>query len=1072
MNPRLYGCLSLLALLVGLTLPLHASDSPPEEDKPQPPQFEHLKFRLVGPHAGGRVARVAGVPGDPWTYYAATASGGVWKSSNGGLNWSPVFDKQPISSIGSIAVCASSPNVIYVGSGEANIRGNVGAGNGIYKSVDGGRTWKQVWKQEGQIGTMIVHPSNSDLAYAAVLGKVSGPNQERGVYRTRDGGKTWERVLFKDQDTGASDVCFDPVNPNKLFAGLWQARRRSWELISGGPGSGLHVSEDGGDTWKELKPDDESGLPPKPWGKIGVAVAPSDNDRVFALIEAEKGGLFRSDDGGKKWKRTTNDRKIRQRAWYYSTLAVDPQNADIVYCPQVPMLKSTDGGATFNEVKGMYHGDNHDIWIDPQNPRRMIIGNDGGVNITTNGGETWHAPALPISQFYHINTDTRQPYHISGTMQDLGSACGPSNSLNGMGIRLADWYNVGGGETGYTVHDPTDPNIVYAGEYAGIITRYDHRTRTARNVSAYPDNPSGHGAEEMKYRFRWPAPIAMSPHDAKTVYHGGNVLFKTTSGGQAWTPISGDLTRNDKAKQKFTGGPITGDNTTAEYYCTISAVVESPKQKDLIWVGSDDGLVHLTKDGGKTWTNVTANLPGLPEFGTIKMIEASRWDAGTAYVVVDAHLLDNTKPYLYKTTDFGKTWRSLSDSLPQDVYLHVVREDTVKQDLLFVGTERGVAFSSDGGQSWVQLKLNLPTVAVHDLVVKDNDLILGTCGRSIWAFDDLSPIRLWTPKVADTGLQVLPIQPAVRWNYHGPVTGHPQPVGENPPRGVVLHYYLKAKPKKDFKLEILDAQGNVLQTYTQKEEDLLHGDHDTPPEKDEEALRRAVLITKPGLHRFAWDLSLAGATRIKKGQVDLGNPAQGMVALPGTYTVRLTADDQTATEKVELRPDPRVQIPPQEWAEQQKFAMQVRSDLTKLAETVEQLRSVRGQIGARNGLLEGEDKAKDFIAKSKELVKKLDALEERMHNPKAKISYDIFALKGGTKLYSRLAFLYVTAIDGDGAPTQGVKEVYAEHAQELKACLELWEKFLKDDLAPQNAQAKQNDWPVILVPKVKPPEGK
>jgi photosystem II stability/assembly factor-like uncharacterized protein len=1044
-----------------------------EEDKPQPPQFEHLKFRLIGPYAGGRVARVAGVPNDPWTYYVASAAGGVWKSTDGGQRWNPVFDKQPVSSIGSIAVAASAPSIVYVGSGEANIRGNVAAGNGIYKSVDGGKTWKHVWKQEGQIGTMLVHPSNPDTAFAAVLGHAFGPNPERGVYRTRDGGKTWERVLFKDQDTGASDVCFDPSNPNKMFAGLWQVRRRPWELVSGGPGSGLYTSDDGGDTWKEIKPDEENGLPPKPWGKIGVAVAPSDNDRVYALIEAEKGGLFRSDDGGKKWKRTTNDRKIRQRAWYYSTLTIDPQNADIVYCPQVPMLRSTDGGATFNVVPNMYHGDNHDIWIDPQNPKRMIVGNDGGVNITNNGGESWHAPQLPISQFYHVNVDNRTPYFVSGAMQDLGTACGPSNSLNSLGIRLSDWYSVGGGEAGYTVHDFSDPNIIYAGEYAGIITRYDHRTQTARNISVFPDNPSGHGAEEMKYRFRWPAPIAMSPHDAKTIYHGGNVLFKTNNGGQTWTAISGDLTRNDKSKQKFSGGPITGDNTTAEYYCCLSAVVESAKQKDLLWTGSDDGLVHVSKDGGKTWTNVTPNItPKFPEFGTIKMIEASRWDPGTAYIVVDCHLLDDMKPYLYKTTDFGKTWRCLSENLPQDIYLHAVREDTVKPELLFLGTERGVAFSTDSGQNWTQLKLNFPTAAVTDLIVKDNDLVLSTNGRSLWIFDDLTPIRTWSPKVADEAAHLMKALPAIRWNYHGPVTGHPQPVGQNPPRGAVLHYYLKNKPKKTLKLEILDAQGSVVQTYKEKKEAKLHGDQEEPEERDEDEEQFAILPTKPGLHRVVWDLSLRGAEKIKKAQVDLGNPAQGFTALPGNYTARLTVDEQVLTTAIEIKPDPRVTVPAQEWAEQYKFAMQVRADLTKLAGTVDQLRSVRSQISSRNGLLADEEKAKDFVTKSKDVIKKLDDLEDRMHNPKAKITYDIFALKGGTKLYSRLAFLYATALDGDGPPTQGMKEVYTEHAQELKACLELWEKFLKDDLAPLNETAKKNDWPVILVPKIKPPGGK
>ena len=750
--PPLFALLFWLAPIPGL------ADGPADGSIEQGP-FKELKYRSIGPAAGGRVCRVAGVPGNPLVYYAATASGGVWRSLDGGLSWKCVTEKLPTSTAGSIAVAPSDPNVVYMGSGEANIRNNVVPGNGIYKSTDGGSNWSQVWKQDGQIGTLVVHPRNPDIAFAAVLGKAFGPSTERGVYRTTDGGKTWTAVLKKDQDTGASDVALDPSNPHIVFAGLWQTRRRPWELTSGGPGSGLYVSRDGGTTWKQLT---EKGLPKGIWGKIGVAVAPSDGRRVYALIEAEKGGLYRSNDGGETWTLATGDRGLRQRAWYYSTITVDPHNPDVIWCPSVPMQRSIDGGKTFQPVRGFHHGDHHDLWIDPLNPRRMINGNDGGVDISLNGGETWHAPPLPISQFYRIGVDTRNPYHVSGTMQDLGCVAGPSNSLSGSGIALSDWYDVGGGETGYTVHDPTDPNIVYAGEYGGVITRYDHRTRQARMVSSYLDDPSGHGAADMKYRFRWPAPIAGSPHDPKVIYHAANVLFRTGDGGQTWSPISGDLTRNDKRRQQWSGGPITGDNTTAEYYCTISAVAESPREKGLIWVGSDDGLVHLTRDGGKSWTNVTEHLPGLPEWGTIKMIEPSPFEAAEAYVVVDAHMLDDMHPYLYRTRDHGKTWVRLGGSLPQDVPLHVVREDPVKKGMLYAGTERGVVFSADVGKSWQSLQLNLPTVPVHDLIVKGNDLVLGTHGRSLWIFDDLTPIRTFGPAIAAKSVDVLSPLPATR----------------------------------------------------------------------------------------------------------------------------------------------------------------------------------------------------------------------------------------------------------------------------------------------------------------------
>ncbi|HET8623185.1 MAG TPA: glycosyl hydrolase, partial [Gemmatimonadales bacterium] len=704
-----------------------------------PAPFQALEFRSIGPAAGGRITRVAGIAGDPTTYYAATASGGVWKSVDAGITWKPIFDEQPTATAGSIAVAPSNPNIVYVGSGEANIRGNVQPGNGIYRSLDAGKTWTHVWKQEGQIGTMVVHPRNPNVAFAAVLGHAFGPNRERGVLRTTDGGRTWRFVLQRDSLTGASDVALDPSNPNIVFAGFWQARRRPWELTSGGPGSSLWISRDGGDTWKRAGKDE--GLPGGIWGKVGVGVAPSDGRRVYALIEADSGGLFRSDDGGEKWRLISRHRALRQRPWYYTTLTIDPTNPDVVWFPQVPLLKSIDGGRTIVNVKGPHHGDHHDIWIDPANSRRIIDGNDGGVDISVDGGETWYAPSLPISQFYHVNVDDQVPYRVSGAMQDLGTASGPSNSLSRDGIRLADWVGVGGGEAGHTAHDPGDPNIVYAGEYGGYISRYDHRLREARNVSIYPENPSGHGGEDLKYRFQWTSPILTSQHTPGTVYHAGNVLFRTTDGGQTWTPVSPDLTRNDKSKQKWSGGPITGDNTGVEIYGTIFAIAESPKDQGLLWAGTDDGLVHVSRDAGKSWTNVTKNVPGLPEWGTVSMIEASPFDAGTAYLVVDAHRLDDMRPYLWKTTDYGRSWKRLGASLPQDVYLHVIREDPARRGLLYAGTERGVSYSTDDGATWQALRLGLPTVAVHDLRVKNNDLVVGTHGRSIWIFDDLTPIR-------------------------------------------------------------------------------------------------------------------------------------------------------------------------------------------------------------------------------------------------------------------------------------------------------------------------------------------
>jgi len=1028
-----------------------------ETKKGGPKELSGLKYRLVGPPAGGRVSRAAGIPGDPLTYYAATASGGVWKSTDGGIRWKPIFDEQPTASIGSIAIAPSDPSVVYVGSGEANIRGNAAQGNGIYKSSDAGRHWTRVWAQDGQVGTMVVHPRDPDVAFAAVLGKPFGPNPERGVYRTKDGGKTWQRVLHKDPDTGASDVAMDPQNPSVLFAGLWQARRRPWELVSGGPGSGLYVSRDGGDTWTQLK---EKGLPEGVWGKVGVGVAPSDPRRVYALIEAEKGGLFRSDDGGETWTLASAHRSLRQRAWYYSTLTIDPTNPDVVWFPQVPMLRTTDGGKTIKRVKGFHHGDHHDAWIDPRNPRRMIVANDGGVDLTENGGETWYAPPLPISQFYHVAADDQAPYRVFGAMQDLGTAAGPSNSLSEDGITLWDWHGVGGGEAGHAVADPDDPAVFYAGEYLGIFTRYDHRTRQSRNVSAYPDNLSGHGATDGKYRFQWTAPIALSPHDPKVVYHGANALFRTSDGGQSWTVISPDLTRDDESKQQWSGGPITGDNTGAEYYCTIFAVAESPREKGLIWAGSDDGLVHVTRDGGAKWTDVTANIPRLPEWGTVSLIEPSPFDAATAYVVVDAHRMDDVRPYLWKTADYGKTWKSLAAGLPQDVYVHAVREDPKRRGLLYAGTERGVSYSPDDGATWRELRLNLPTVAVHDLVVKGDDLVVGTHGRSIWILDDLTPVREWSAEVAAKAVHLFSIRPAIRWQTHEAVTKHVKGPGENPPVGALIQYLLGDKPKGDVVLEIQDAAGMTIRTLTSRKEEPEEAEDD--PDAGERP-KPVPLPAAPGVQRAVWDLRHDGASWIRKAKVDAGNPKKGPEALPGRYTAKLAVDGQTLSAPFEVRPDPRAKVPAEDLEEQLRFSLTLRDEVSRLAGIVNQLRSVRDQLRSARERLGGDARAASLLNLGDELVRKCDALEDKLHNPAAEVAYDILAMKGGARLYSRLIPLYTWANEGAGRPTQGMRERAAEHARQLDQLEREWKALLATDLAAINEQAKTLGIPFVTV---------
>jgi len=1068
----------VVCLLAALVVPAGArAATGAEEEEPQGP-LGHLEYRLIGPAAGGRVARVTGVVGDPMTYFAATASGGVWKSSNGGRDWTPVFDEESTSSTGSVAVAPSDLNVVYVGSGEANIRGNVSPGDGIYRSTDGGETWEHVWKQVGQIGTMVVHPRNPDVAFAAVLGHAFGPNPERGVYRTTDGGATWERVLFRDEDTGASDVTFDPSNPRILFAGLWRARRTPWGMTSGGPGGGLFRSKDGGDTWDELT---GSGLPEKPWGRVGVRVAPSRTERVYALIEAEEGGLFRSDDGGSSWERINASRGVRQRAWYYSTLTVDPTDADTVWFPQVPMLKTIDGGATIRNVEGG-GWDYHDVWIDPEDPGRMIVGSDGGVSLSWDGGESWYRPALPIAQLYHVTTDTRRPYRVLGSLQDNGTASGPSNSLHWGGIYLSDWYPVGGGEAGHVAADPENPDVVYAGEYLGYISHFDGRTGQARNVSAYPWNGSGHGAVDLEHRFQWTAPIVISPHDPKTVYHAANVLFRTTDAGQHWQAISPDLTRDDESKQQWSGGPITGDNTGVEFYGTIFAVAESPIEPGLIWAGSDDGLIHLTRDGGETWADVTKNVPGLPEWGTVSTIEASRWHAGTAYLVVDAHRLDDPRPYLWKTSDYGASWKRLSDGLADDEPLFVVREDSVREGLLFLGSERGVSCSLDGGVSWQPLRLNLPTVPVPDLRVHGNDLVVGTKGRSIWILDDLTPVREMSDEIAGQALHLFAPPPAVAWTYRQ-VMGDGAGAGENPPPGALVTYFLgdalfeegseqgfDGDEAPEVTLEVLDSEGRPVSTLTSTPEPLPIGpEHpDWWPGSELEP----ELVAEPGLQRTAWDLSWDGAGFIDGAMIDWGDPMAGPTALPGEYTLRLSVGEETATATLTVEPDPRVAVSREDLEAQLELALHLRNDLGRVITAVERVRSIADQITARNeaiGAMEAGDGGNGatgragLIEQGEAILEALDGLARKLYNPDAEVTYDILAGRaGGAKLYSQIAPLYDFVIEGSGAPTQGVREVAAGLEERLAACEAELEALVDGDLARLNERARELGVPYVV----------
>ncbi|RMD86519.1 MAG: glycosyl hydrolase [Calditrichaeota bacterium] len=798
-------------LIISLVLNVNAKNPEKSSVKYDLSLYKAMEWRNIGPYRGGRSVAVAGHPDQPYTFYFGATGGGVWKTEDGGLTWFNISDSLfQTGSVGAIAVAESDPNVIYVGMGEACIRGNVSPGDGVYKSEDGGKTWKHLGLAETQtIARIRIHPENPDLVYVAALGHVFGPNPERGVFRSKDGGKTWEKVLYKNDRTGAIDLAMDPNNPRVLYAALWEAYRTPWSLNSGGPGSGLYKSTDGGDTWEELT--DNKGMPKGIKGRIGVTVSPAQPDRVWAIIEAEHGGVFRSDDGGKTWRRLNGDRNLRQRAWYYSHIFADPKDPETVYVLNVRFHKSTDGGKTFTTTIRVPHGDNHDLWIDPNNPLRMISGNDGGAIVTYNGGKSWTEEDFPTAQFYHVTVDNQFPYRVYGAQQDNSTISIPSRTSS-FGIGREHWYSVGGGESGYVAVRPDDPNIVYAGSYDGYLTRYDHRTRQAQNIQVWPENPMGAGAAELKYRFQWTFPIVISPHDPNVLYVAGNHVFKSTDEGMSWEVISPDLTRNDKSKQQPSGGPITKDNTSVEYYCTIFALAESPLKEGLIWAGSDDGLIHVTRDGGKHWNNVTPK--NLPEWSLISIIEPSPHDPGTAYVAATRYKLDDFKPYIFKTSDYGKSWKLITRGIPEDEYTRVVREDPHRRGLLYAGTERGVYVSFDDGEHWQSLQLNLPHVPIHDMVIhpREKDLVVATHGRSFWILDDLTPLYQISDEVAQSDVYLFDIRPTYRMRGFR-FRRRGLSVGQNPPNGVVIYYTFKEKPDQEVTLEILDASGKLVKKF-------------------------------------------------------------------------------------------------------------------------------------------------------------------------------------------------------------------------------------------------------------------
>ena len=1018
----------------------------------QPPDLsDALRWRNIGPFRGGRVTAVAGIASQPLVYYMGATGGGVWKTDDAGLTWSNVSDGFfRTGSVGAVSISQSNPNVVYVGMGEADIRSNFSHGDGVYKSVDAGKTWRHVGLSDSrQIGRIAVHPQDPNVAFVAALGHPFGPNQDRGLFRTRDGGAAWEKVLFVDDTTGAIDVVIDPVNPRIVYASFWPVYRRPWQISSGGNSSGPYRSIDGGSTWTELK----NGSPAGMKGRIGLAISPSRHDRVWAIVEAKDGGVFRSDDAGATWQRTSGDSSVRERVWYYSHIIADPQNADSVYVPTLEINKSIDGGRTFQMVRAA-HSDNHGLWIAPDDPQRMINGNDGGAAISTNGGRTWSTlQNQPTAQFYHVITDTQFPYRVYGAQQD-NTTVSIASRTSGGGIDQTDWYAVGGGESGYIAPDPRDPNIVYAGSYYGLMTRYDHRLGETRNISVWPETPGGRPAADVKYRFQWTAPIVISPVDPSALYTAANVLFKSVDQGQSWQVISPDLTRNDKTKQGHNGGPLTGDNSSADYYCTIFTVAPSRIEKDTIWTGSDDGLVHVTRDGGQTWKNVTPKP--MAEWTRVNIIEASPHAAGTAYVAATRYQSDDFKPYIYKTTDYGATWTVLGRGIPDTTFARVVREDPARQGLLYAGTETGVYVSFDDGALFQPLQLNLPIVPVTDLAVQGSDLVASTQGRAFWILDDLSAIRQLNPQVATSTAYLFQPRDTIQMRTVGGGGGGAAiAAGQNPSSGVVVMYYLKDAPADGVSLDVLDRNGKTIRTFRSRDNAAGQTGNERPAVSPVE--RRAFLGPPPsrvtvaadaGLNRFEWDMRYPDASLPPPGTNLFGASVRGPQVVPGTYQVRLTSAGKTLTQTFEIKKDPRTSTTADDFDKQLTLLMQIHERVTAAHDAIADIIAARADVRAAVARAAPTPAAAAIASQGQALDAKLASVQDELVQMNIRDGNDVLTYPA--KLNNLFAALAPVVAATDTAPTAQSYEVFKDLSARLDRQLARLDEVMTRDVAAFN----------------------
>ena len=1079
-------CLATLALVIPFSANAQAKPSTasslPDTARYQrtAPELRGLRWRLVGPFRGGRAVAVTGDPSNPRVFYFGAVDGGVWKTTNAGVSWTNVTDgKSNIASVGAIAVAPSDPNVVYAAGGEADFREDYTYGDGVHRSTDGGRTWMHLGLDDARhVARIVVDPRDADIVYVAAMGHGAGPNPTRGVFRSRDGGRNWQKVLFVDDSTGAIDLAIDPGNPRHLYAAMWRMQRMPWGFSAGGGRSGLWKSTDAGDTWTELTFNE--GMPRGPIGRIGVAVSPADPERVYATIETppedSTGGIFRSDDAGKTWQRTSGDQKWMVRPWYYSVVRADPTDANTMYVMNLSTWRSIDGGHTFTRLR-VPHGDTHDLWIDPKDSKRLISGNDGGATISIDGGESWSSIMnQPTAQFYHVTTDDQFPYRIYGAQQDNTTVSVLSRSDDGI-ISREDWYTVGGGESGYIAAKPGDPNTVVAGTYTGTLTRYDVRTRDTKDISVGLNNYDGLPASAVPNRFQWTFPILYSRHKPNELYVAANRVFRSTNDGDSWDVVSPDLTLHDPATLGPVGGPVTLDMTGTEWYATIFALAESPVTPGILWAGSDDGLIHVTRDGARTWTNVTPR--DMAKFTRVSIVEPSHYDAGTAYAAGNRYQLDDLRPYLWKTTDFGRNWTRIDAGLPGGAYTRTIREDPVRRGLLYVGTEIGVWYSTDDGAHWRSLQLNLPRASVRDLHIHGGDLIAATHGRAFWVLDDLSPLRQMTDAVRAEAAHLFVPDTGVRFAGG---SRRADDAGENPPCCLTVNYWLRERVTTPVSLEFRDAAGKSIRTFTTaapdtaKKADSTTGrlqPRDTLAEKRrgsrsfaDDTLAFApsdsVVTARAGLNRFVWNL-LYPATREVKGVVNDEGATNGPAIAPGRYTVRLTVAGKSYEQPVVLRADPRLRSTQADYDAQLALALQVQQTTNELSDAVGRIIDLQHQLDERIDHAKKQSYAARIDSAAAPIKRRLDTIRDSLvevhsHADQITLHYPI-------RLYNMLLSLAGMVQSSQSAPTKQEGEVYRDLSAQVARQIAQLRALETNEVAAFNRMMRELDVPAVVTGK-------